>query len=1142
MKNKSIIILTLTLLITSHLAHAKTEVTGNVYDQVFGIMDLNDSGSLYGVNIDDLNEASENCDNTKKICYMSGFSWSDVVGWTTWDGKALQTELGGSAQFPDEYIAKAAYNGNLGGFIWGEKYGWIQLSACSGINNQANCQSKNYCQWTINNHCEIDSTTIVPRIESQDINNWGAYLDLCPLKTSQSDCESAKSNDYCNWDASDNLCVFDQQNNPNGQPFDGYAWSEYLGWIKFRPATGETEFQGVLTNWFPDLTPPDIKIGPGGNPPSPLNFWIPVENTSGSISWNGFADENDSYVDLHESKIIVTKSSDSNFTTCPDSTIQTNGNAIISTDGTGSINLHIPGVGIIGRPPKGFCKYNVSGALYNASGYAYYFGSEADNLAIVDGVDTNNPSPNSLNNSPITLNIRAGILSSSTSLISVDSNDELLADGNNFFETSFSPKDTANNPIISVEADLKGDITNTESDWIRKVETLFDLNEKIYTFDSVDQGRDIYLQNPQPIKIEEGEYSYNTPLQYTMSDDTSGSYTFDLKGYAPTVGDNQLELSNIQVSTNDKELPAISEIQGPWAESTNPTVLNSNLSGLPHNYRYQPVLEVTAGSLDSDFITLSQVSTANFIYQNNSLSSDLEKYSFDNILSFHSIGGGFSGQMLEVEGIDLTNLNEDTHGRTDPVGICTRYEVLYSDNSSLLSPQSNAFHNNTSNFHEPKFDFEQTVDANGVYKVSGEYYVSPNDTCRNTHSCADVEIDRTDPLDKAISVNSPDSFEFQFIPSKFIGGASPTKATFDIEQYLSYKISSDFAQNVVYPAETFIKDAQVKSMGVNTNGTVEGEQIYNSGGGRDLKVVSTSSSLDLRKEIRRNVASITRTITACTAKDLDSLPTSNTGTENCIIKDDTNKTVITYYKGDNTNRLLSLTNSGNNISIPNGYHYTLIIEGADLSIEENLVYPASKNTSFGMIVMQDKDGKGGNVYIDPKPTNIVGLLYAEGSLISAKHLPGEMDIYYTMAGPSTSELNHQLFWQGSIASKNTIGGTPQQIIPEGVDCSGWDDDEANCSQAHDLDFIRRFTTINKGGFEVSPDGYVFSGGGSCTFANDPKCVMGSLPSTVTLASSSNTIEPNTSKSLDAFFIERDDRPVPPGFSNKGGFTSSTEIR
>ncbi len=66
---------------------------------------------------------------------------------------------------------------------------------------------------------------------------------------------------------------------------------------------------------------------------------------------------------------------------------------------------------------------------------------------------------------------------------------------------------------------------------------------------------------------------------------------------------------------------------------------------------------------------------------------------------------------------------------------------------------------------------------------------------------------------------------------------------------------------------------------------------------------------------------------------------------------------------------------------------TLLVEGADLRITGDISYSPSavqqriKNlASFGVIVVKDSSGAGGNVYIDPAVTTVSGAIFAEGEV------------------------------------------------------------------------------------------------------------------------------------------------------------------
>ncbi|MBN2306544.1 hypothetical protein JXD20_01015 [Candidatus Peregrinibacteria bacterium] len=1164
MRLKSAIITLLIVLTGASTAYATYDITGDIYGEVFRLMDLNGNGINsyfqpynYAVTIDDV-AASEDCDGGNTTCPLKGLSWSDIVGWTFWDGAEIQDELGGSGNFPDEYIAKAAFNGNIGGYIWGEKYGWISLSVCNGLDNTA-CTSRPYCEWTSNNFCEISKDTRLPMVTDQDEGDWGIYIDFCMDHTTQATCESPESNAHCNWDAGDNVCTYDAVHSPDGNPLGGYAWSQYLGWIKFGPTGTDTEFSGAFTQWIPDLTPPDpivLAYIPG------MHAWIPNQSSIGAIFWNGFADENESFVNLRTSWIKATRvDSGSDFTGCPNPPAPgaypigagTIGNVIISYGLDKEVNLAIRYIGDFPvTPPNGFCQYTLSGVLYNASQIGYYFGPEGLAQAVADGVNISNPTsaePHTYTTDPITISVRAGSIRTNSITNLYPSANNLVADGNNSVQIRFNPVDIAGNTIVSVKGDLDGNITANSDDWVRNVDFLYDLDSSQYTFDSINWLREIAISPfyPLPVIIEGLAYTHSDLLKYPQNglgdlNLTTGGYLMELTGYAPTttIG-NHLELSRIDFNTNDKLLPAISARQGSWPASTLPIALtSSNTPALNFNYYFEPALEVTAGDLNVDFLSINQPAEANYEFINNSTDS-LAEYSLDNILDFYDAGAG--AELLEVQNINLVGSFDPT-GRTDPNGPDSRYGLVYSS-SNTDNAGANQFHSNETHYHQPAigpgFTFENLTDDDGIYEISGNAFVPPGDPCLEDSSCPSITIDRSDLFTSPLTPSTPDSFAFNFTPTRFLG-ASAGQILFDIEQYLSYHspaFEPIFSQHAIYPAQTRIEKVPVRAIGLETSGTVSGSQVYDSIAGRDLATITTTSSADLRREIRRNVAVLTRNMTPCPANTLDSLPL----TGDCVTVDTQNKTIVAFYS-DEPGDVLTLGNGTDDIEIPNGYRYTLILDAINLNIESNLVYPADPNTSFGMIVIQNSDGFGGSVFLDPAPTNIVGLLYAEGPLLSTPD--AGTSFYYSTGGPDASALGNQLLWQGSIASKNTIGGASTLVTPENADCSRWDS-QAACSQAYDLDFTRRFTTIEDQdtGDTYAPASVLFSGGGSCVIG-PINCTAGPiLATTVELMAGTppnlTVIDPD-SQSLDAFFIERDNRPVPPGFSSKGGLTSTQEIR
>ena len=210
-------------------------------------------------------------------------------------------------------------------------------------------------------------------------------------------------------------------------------------------------------------------------------------------------------------------------------------------------------------------------------------------------------------------------------------------------------------------------------------------------------------------------------------------------------------------------------------------------------------------------------------------------------------------------------------------------------------------------------------------------------------------------------------------------------------------------------------------------------------------------------------------------------------------------------------------------------------------IKENLYYPINSlpgqndPTSFGIIMIPGSDGKGSNVYISPDPTNIAAVLYTEGSVLSRND---EGKFYYGGGKGEINELKNQLFWLGSIASKNTIAGTAQKKKPEGIDCHT-NDSELDCAKRYDFDYLRRFTVSSS--MDAIASGGNFSGGGNCKGG----CSIPSSSKLPTVIKFNGSNIDKDKSELAPFFVKKDPGSLnspPPGFTVIAGLESKQEIR
>lgn len=288
---------------------------------------------------------------------------------------------------------------------------------------------------------------------------------------------------------------------------------------------------------------------------------------------------------------------------------------------------------------------------------------------------------------------------------------------------------------------------------------------------------------------------------------------------------------------------------------------------------------------------------------------------------------------------------------------------------------------------------------------------------------------------------------FSLTPKLFLGDVINLDETIDLNTEVAYKLPSGNDYTYHKTATLDLASGAVKGE-VEIIGISSGDHIYSIYDDTNFNNIAGISFGEMSEVIRRNVAEITRNETA--------------GTLNATITDwsgnliDNNK--VLYYKGDGD----LIIGNGSDFVIPDTAG-SIIVIGGDVYIKNNLVYNSEKG-SLGIIVIKDVDGNGGNVYIDPAVTNLVGGIYAEGSLISAEddanNAIQNTEIYDGFNG-NKMDLVNQLFLKGTLITHNTIGGSRQDPVtfPEMVDenCGELGSGQP-CAERYDLNYMRIFST------------------------------------------------------------------------------------
>ncbi|PIQ11310.1 hypothetical protein COW06_03975 [Candidatus Gracilibacteria bacterium CG12_big_fil_rev_8_21_14_0_65_38_15] len=253
----------------------------------------------------------------------------------------------------------------------------------------------------------------------------------------------------------------------------------------------------------------------------------------------------------------------------------------------------------------------------------------------------------------------------------------------------------------------------------------------------------------------------------------------------------------------------------------------------------------------------------------------------------------------------------------------------------------------------------------------------------------------------------------------------------------------------------------------SSNAAISANQIPN-----DVKILGDTDKFVSKTSIVKNGFTFAKNVIgyigSTTLTNIDSPSSTWTEVDNVI-----------YLGAESGNALNKKYQLGNGSNIGISTKKTILVIGGNLYIKSNLYY-SNSNGMLGIIVLKDKQGNGGNVYIDPSVTNIVGSIFAEKSVISydgTNELDGTTPV---------NTLKNQLHIYGNVFSENTIGGS-RKTTPE---CPYYVP-AASCTtkeqaQKYDLNYLRRYYLIDASliggaaGVKVPASNGKVIGGGTCS--------------------------------------------------------------
>ena len=487
-----------------------------------------------------------------------------------------------------------------------------------------------------------------------------------------------------------------------------------------------------------------------------------------------------------------------------------------------------------------------------------------------------------------------------------------------------------------------------------------------------------------------------------------GNYQLNIRSYTPTTNvynkttkNNNASLKNIVISSKTKMCLSCQS-----SEKINTIDSNNSIISGPKILSFKSALEATIAVVGNNTIQEGVEKEFNITLKNNSTKP--------------------------LSNITLRTLFEGPNSANPcsiPLYSFSERQIIKRGNDSLTTTSTNGT--------TTPSDISEDYEVNGVSSPSSKSFITDNDIPNNNKVI--TAINGGENILYTIKATPGISETFLAL------GCKAETASFSVSTQLGYAIEGGLQPSRYYgdifgrnnPTDDPTKVsgygdvAQVVTSEISIAGQTRSDKLKTITANNDINQIGTISVDQLRTIMHKNASELTR----------NAPPPSNNGTTNIIKNNFTfagaygtelkkeaglNQGRILYFRDPaGTNEFDVVLEDGGSVTIPGPVSRTIIIKGGNLYIKNNITY--GDGGSLGVIVLKDPITQaGGNVYIDPAVTSVVGAFYAEGSVLSAKdansnNLIEENEIY---DGFNTREgdLANQLYWNGSIVSRNTVGG------------------------------------------------------------------------------------------------------------------------
>jgi len=271
-------------------------------------------------------------------------------------------------------------------------------------------------------------------------------------------------------------------------------------------------------------------------------------------------------------------------------------------------------------------------------------------------------------------------------------------------------------------------------------------------------------------------------------------------------------------------------------------------------------------------------------------------------------------------------------------------------------------------------------------------------------------------------------------------------------------------------------DLEVIAIEADIEGSILGDQYSFTqdasvrGGDSKILTMGGVSAQDIREEITRKAYELIRGVKATTNTDRHTGINFNNGHN------------IIYVDGGTVTLGGTISGVG-----------TIVLKDANLIIENDMHYGSSSD-SLGVILINSTTNRAnaadgpatGNIYVRPNVQNIVGTYFADGSIMSVGNIGTNTNL---STSTRSTQLIRQLLIQGTIFTKNTLGGVIGQVVGSDNNRTPWKElgrtqQDIETAMKYDLHWLRRYrpnaglpyknplTGSNEHATVIRPDGKV----------------------------------------------------------------------